>query len=103
MQPDAPEIRDLKRSELEIVLEVLASVLMIAIWGIATYQFRLTGQTDPGVFAVPSVFMLLHFTFLGACAFRHVITTSGFTSLKRMLAGYMERPDGLFACFIFFS
>ena len=49
MQLDAPEIRDLKSSGLEIFLEVLAAGLMLSIWGIAIYQFRLTARADPGV------------------------------------------------------
>jgi hypothetical protein len=65
MQLDAPQIRDLKRSGLEIFLQALAGALMLAIWGIAIYQFRLTGESDLGIFALPSVFMLIYFTFLG--------------------------------------
>src|SRR5688572_27090498 len=65
MQLDAPEITDLKRSGLEIFLQAVAAALMLSIWGIAIYQFRLTGESDLGIFALPSVFMLIYFIFLG--------------------------------------
>jgi hypothetical protein len=64
MQIDAPEIRDLKRSRLEILAEVLAAILMLTIWGISIQRFRLTDRSDLGIFALPAVFLLVYFMFL---------------------------------------